>query len=132
MKQEFYSNEQLPCMLNAKDVERYMRISRAEAYEQMHSEGFPLIRIGKRMLAPRDKFLEWVEEQVGRQTKAADPALRGLSLSKNFPIAPVSGIMKETGVYLWNSGEKMHGMKSLSQIWKHLYRKIICFARLKR
>ena len=66
MKQEFYSNEQLPCMLNEKDVERYMRISRAEAYEQMHSEGFPLIRIGKRMLAPRDKFLEWVEDQVGR------------------------------------------------------------------
>ena len=45
MKQEFYSNEQLPCMLNAKDVEEYMRISRAEAYEQMHSEGFPLIRL---------------------------------------------------------------------------------------
>ena len=67
MKQScYYSNEQLPCMLNAKDVERYMRISRAEAYEQMHSEGFPLIRIGKRMLAPRDKFLEWVEDQVGR------------------------------------------------------------------
>ena len=43
-----------------------MRISRAEAYEQMHSEGFPLIRIGKRMLAPRDQFLEWVEDQVGR------------------------------------------------------------------
>ena len=66
MKQEFYSNEQLPCMLNAKDVERYMRISRAEAYEQMHSEGFPLIRIGKRMLAPRDKFLEWVDNQTAR------------------------------------------------------------------
>ena len=66
MKQEFYSNEQLPCMLNADDIKRYMRISRAEAYEQMHSEGFPLIRIGKRMLAPRDKFLEWVEKQVGR------------------------------------------------------------------
>ena len=66
MTREYYSNDQLPCMLNAKDVERYMRISRAEAYEQMHSEGFPLIRIGKRMLAPRDKFLEWVEDQVGR------------------------------------------------------------------
>ena len=66
MTREYYSNEQLPCMLNAKDVEGYMRISRAEAYEQMRSEGFPLIRIGKRMLAPRDKFLEWVEEQVGR------------------------------------------------------------------
>ena len=66
MKQEFYSYEQLPCMLNADDIKRYMRISRAEAYQQMHSEGFPLIRIGKRMLAPRDKFLEWVQEQVGR------------------------------------------------------------------
>ena len=66
MKQEFYSNEQLPCMLNADDIKRYMRISRAEAYQQMHSEGFPLIRIGKRMIVPRDKFLEWVEDQVGR------------------------------------------------------------------
>ena len=66
MKQEFYSNEQLPCMLNAKDVERYMRISRTQAYEQMHAEGFPLIRIGKRMLAPRDKFLEWVDNQTAR------------------------------------------------------------------
>ena len=66
MKQEYYSYEQLPCMLNADDIKRYMRISRAEAYQQMHSEGFPLIRIGKRMLAPRDKFLEWVEDKVGR------------------------------------------------------------------
>ena len=66
MKQEFYSNEQLPCMLNAKDVESYMRISRAGAYELMHSEGFPLIRIGKRMIVPRDKFLEWVDNQTAR------------------------------------------------------------------
>lgn len=66
MTREYYSNDQLPCMLNAKDIKEYMRISRTEAYEQMHSEGFPLIRIGKRMLAPRDKFLEWVEDQVGR------------------------------------------------------------------
>ena len=60
------SNDQLPCMLNATDIKEYMRISRTQAYEQMHAEGFPLIRIGKRMLAPRDKFLQWVEEQVGR------------------------------------------------------------------
>ena len=66
MTREYYSNDQLPCMLNAKDIKEYMRISRTEAYEQMHAEGFPLIRIGKRMLAPRDQFLEWVEDQVGR------------------------------------------------------------------
>ena len=60
------SNDQLPCMLNANDIKEYMRISRTQAYEQMHAEGFPLIRIGKRMLAPRDKFLQWVDEQTAR------------------------------------------------------------------
>ena len=66
MAGKIYSIDQLPCMLNANDIKEYMRISRTQAYEQMHAEGFPLIRIGKRMLAPRDKFLEWVERQVGR------------------------------------------------------------------
>ena len=66
MTGKIYSDDQLPCMLNANDVKDYMRISRTQAYEQMHSEGFPFIRIGTRMLAPRDKFLEWVEDQVGR------------------------------------------------------------------
>lgn len=60
------SSDQLPCILNADDVKAYLGISRGEAYNQMRSEGFPLIRIGKRMLAPRDQFLEWVEDQVGR------------------------------------------------------------------
>ena len=66
MTGKIYSNDQLPCMLNANDIKEYMRISRTQAYEQMHAVGFPLIRIGKRMLAPRDKFLEWVEDQVSR------------------------------------------------------------------
>ena len=66
MTGKIYSNDQLPCMLNANDVKDYMRISRTQAYEQMHAEGFPLIRIGKRMLAPRDKFLQWVDEQTAR------------------------------------------------------------------
>ena len=66
MTREYYSNDQLPCMLNADKIAKYLEISRAGAYELMHSEGVPLIRIGKRMLAPRDKFLEWVEDQVGR------------------------------------------------------------------
>ena len=66
MTREYYSNDQLPCMLNADKIAKYLEISRAGAYELMHSEGFPLIRIGKRMLAPRDKFLEWVDNQTAR------------------------------------------------------------------
>ena len=44
MTGKIYSNDQLPCMLNANDIKEYMRISRTQAYEQMHAEGFPLIR----------------------------------------------------------------------------------------
>ena len=66
MPGKIYSNDQLPCMLNANDIKEYMRISRTQAYEQMHADGFPLIRIGKRMLAPRDKFLQWVDNQTTR------------------------------------------------------------------
>ena len=66
MTREYYSNDQLPCMLNADKIAKYLEISRAGAYELMHSEGFPLIRIGKRMIVPKDKFLEWVDEQTAR------------------------------------------------------------------
>ena len=66
MTREYYSNDQLPCMLNADKIAKYLEISRAGAYELMHSEGFPLIRIGKRMIVPRDKFLEWVDNQSAR------------------------------------------------------------------
>ena len=37
-----------------------------------------------------------------------------LSLSKNYASAPVSGIIKETGVFSWKAGEKMHGMSQSS------------------
>ena len=66
MAREYYSNDQLPCMLNADKIAKYLEISRAGAYELMHSEGFPLIRIVKRMIVPRDKFLQWVDDQTAR------------------------------------------------------------------
>lgn len=66
MNTTYTSFEQLPCSLKADDISRYLGISRAGAYTLMHSEGFPLIRIGKRMVAPRDKFLQWVDDQTAR------------------------------------------------------------------
>ena len=33
------------------------------------------------------------------------------SLSKNFQYTPVSGIIKEMGVFLWNNGEKTQEVK---------------------
>ena len=60
------SYDDLPLMLSASDVAKVLSISRANAYELMHSRGtgFPVLRIGRRMLVPRDKFLAWVEQQI--------------------------------------------------------------------
>lgn len=64
-----YANyDQLPLMLNAEDVQTVMNISRAGAYQLMHREDFPTIIMGKRMVVPRDKFLEWVELHTGYGT----------------------------------------------------------------
>ena len=58
---KYVTYDQLPLMLNAEDVQAVMNISRAGAYQLMHRKDFPVIMIGKRMVVPRDKFLEWVE-----------------------------------------------------------------------
>ena len=60
-----YTNyEDLPLMLNAEDIQAVMNISRAGAYTLMHRADFPVIRIGKRMVVPRDKFLEWKDQNT--------------------------------------------------------------------
>ena len=62
---KYVTYDQLPLMLNAEDIQAVMNISRAMAYLLMHREDFPTIVIGKRMVVPRDKFLEWVELNTG-------------------------------------------------------------------
>ena len=41
-------------------------LSRAGVYTLMHRVDFPTIRIGKRMLVPEDKFVQWLDEQSQR------------------------------------------------------------------
>ena len=64
MTSNFTSIDQLPITLCAEDVAQVLGISRAGAYTLMRSEGFPTLRIGKRMVVPKDKLLAWMEEQI--------------------------------------------------------------------
>ena len=64
MNNTYHSYDQLPLILNADQVSQLLRISRAGAYTLLHKEGFPCIRINKRMLVERDKLLAWLEEQA--------------------------------------------------------------------
>ena len=64
MKTMYTSVDQLPIVLTADQLAQALGISRAGAYQLMHSKGFPTIRIGKRMVVPKDKLLLWMEDKL--------------------------------------------------------------------
>lgn len=61
---KFKSNSDLSLTLNAMDVTEALGISRAAAYTLVQSEAFPHMRIGKRILVPKDVFLNWIAKQT--------------------------------------------------------------------
>ena len=65
METTYTSYTQLPLSLNANDIAAVLGISRSNAYTLMRAKGFPTIFIGKRMIVPRDKFIEWMDMQIG-------------------------------------------------------------------
>lgn len=63
-KETFKFYEDLPLMLSVPEMAAAMGISRAGAYELARSEGFPALRIGTRIVIPKDKLQEWVDKQT--------------------------------------------------------------------
>ena len=59
------SYDDLPLFLNAEMVAAVLGVSSSSAYELMHQPGFPTLRVGSRMVVPKEKFMEWVEAQSG-------------------------------------------------------------------
>ena len=62
MKSKFKTVDELPLSLCADDVAGVLGISRAGAYTLVKSKGFPRIKIGGRYVIPKDKFLEWINQ----------------------------------------------------------------------
>ena len=64
MKESIYKNyDDLPLFLNADLVAKVLGISAASSYELMHEKDFPVLKIGNRMVVPKEKFVVWVEQQ---------------------------------------------------------------------
>ena len=67
MKESSYkSYDELPLFLNAETTAKLLGISISGMYELMHEKGFPVLKIGSRLVVPRDKLLAWVEHNVGK------------------------------------------------------------------
>ena len=68
MKEEkIRSYDKLPLTLTVPEVGNVLGISRAKAYDLARSEGFPSMRIGTRILVPRDKLIRWIDKQTEAQ-----------------------------------------------------------------
>jgi len=66
MKQSMYkSKEELTMFLTVMDVANLLGISRASAYELVREDNFPKLKIVQgRTIIPRDRLLEWLDEQT--------------------------------------------------------------------
>ena len=62
---KYTTYDELPLFLNAEMVAKVLGISISSAYELMHEKGFPALRIGSRIVVPKEKFRQWVEQQTG-------------------------------------------------------------------
>ena len=66
MKESIYkSYDELPLFLNSELVAKVLGVSPSSGYELMHEPDFPVLRVGNRMVVPKEKFIQWVEEHTG-------------------------------------------------------------------
>lgn len=66
MKLSIYkSYNDLPLFLNARAVANALGVSISTAYELMHEPDFPTLKVGSRMVVPKEKFTQWAEERSG-------------------------------------------------------------------
>ena len=61
---EYRSYDDLPLFLNAKQVSEVLGVSPSSGYELMHEPGFPVLKVGSRMVVPKEQFIRWVQEHT--------------------------------------------------------------------
>ncbi len=65
MKEATYTNfEKLPLFLNAETLAKVLGVSVSNSYELMHEKDFPAIRIGSRLVVPKEKLQLWVDAKT--------------------------------------------------------------------
>ena len=63
-KSNYKSYDDLPLFLNAATVAEALGIASSSAYELMHEADFPVLKIGNRIVVPKEKFIQWIEQHT--------------------------------------------------------------------
>ena len=61
---QFKTYDDLPLFLNAETVASALGIAPSSTYELMHESDFPVLKVGNRMVVPKEKFVGWVEQHT--------------------------------------------------------------------
>ena len=64
-RSQYQSYDELPLFLDARMVADALGVSPSSGYELMREPDFPALKIGSRVVVPRDKFIAWVERRTG-------------------------------------------------------------------
>lgn len=61
---QFKDYSELPLFLNAATMAKVLGIAPSSSYELMHEADFPVLKIGNRLVVPKEKFIQWVEQHT--------------------------------------------------------------------
>ena len=65
MKKSIYkSYDELPLLLNVKQLADLLGVSDSNVYELIQEDGFPSLRIGKRIVIPKEELREWISTRT--------------------------------------------------------------------
>ena len=59
-KSVFTSYDELPLLLNVKQLAALLGVSDSSVYELIEEEDFPSLRIGKRIVIPKEELRKWI------------------------------------------------------------------------
>ena len=61
MKESMYkSYDELPLLLNVETVAKVLGVSDSSVYELIQEDDFPSLRIGKRIVIPKEELRKWI------------------------------------------------------------------------
>ena len=61
---EYKSYDELPLFLNAATVAKVLGIAPSSSYELLNETDFPVLKIGNRLVIPKERFIQWVEQHT--------------------------------------------------------------------
>ena len=63
-KSVFTNYDELPLLLNTTELADLLGVSHSSVYELIQEPGFPSLRIGKRIVIPKEELRQWISDNT--------------------------------------------------------------------